>query len=245
MCIETKPSLTDSRPAFTRAELLACLCAFAVLTLVIASALATSGSRSERVACFNNLRQIGVAYGQFGLEHNDLVPWRVSTANGGNQNMIPAGLKNNLGIQFSAISNSLGTPKLLADPGDARPNLRVARHWGHASGGLRNPGYMNNAISYFLGLDGSFRVPSTVLSGDRNIAAQDGVGCSSGVQPAARVLLPIRWTNDVHGLAGNVVFFDGSAAQVDSKGLSNALSAGFPDNRDYSYLRGHLLLPTD
>lgn len=234
------PALGKRTPAFTRLELLASLAAGVLIVTLIVPALANSGARSDRVVCFNNLRQIGVAYGQFGLEHGDLAPWRVSTSEGGNMN---TPLKHNLDIQFSAISNGLATPRVLADPGDGRPGLRAASNWGHGRGGLLNAAFGKNALSYFLGLDGSFRVPTSILAGDHNVKAQHGLGCSSGIVPASQIVTPDPWTNAVHGLAGNIVLFDGSAAQVDSAGLDAALNAARRGGvADYPP-RGHILLP--
>lgn len=232
------PASDKQTPAFTRLELLACLAAIALFGAVILPALATSGSRSDRVMCFNHLRQIGVAYSQFGLEHGDLTPWRVPMHEGGNINH-PG--KSNPGLQFSVLSNSLATPRVLSDPADMRPALRPASHWGTSPGGLLHPAHGNNAISYFLGVDGSFSFPRTVLAGDRNVRAQPGVNCSSGIVPVAQVIRPALWTNDVHGLAGNVVFFDGSAAQMDSNELSETLFGRRYD--DVSSSKGHLLIP--
>lgn len=232
------PASDKQTPAFTRLELLACLAAATLLVTIIVPALATSGSRSDRVVCFNNLRQIGVAYGQFGLEHGEFTPWRVTMAEGGS---IDHPAKSNPGIQFSVLSNGVATPKVLSDPADTRPAVRPATHWGTSPGGLLNPGFRNNAVSYFLGVDGNFTLPRRVLAGDRNVRAQAGVGCSSGIVPVAQVLRPVTWTNDVHGLAGNVVFFDGSAEQVDSGGLSDAL--GVQDDVAGGSANTHLLIP--
>ena len=218
--MKPNPALLKQTPAFTRLELVACLAAIALFGAVILPTIASSASRGDRVVCFSNLRQIGVAYGQFGLEHDDRMPWRVSTSQGGNMDHP---LKSNLALQISAISNLLTTPKVLTDPADERIGLRAANNWGTGSGGLLSLG--NNAISYFLGLDGSFRVPGSILAGDRNLPAIFGQNCSSGVVPTAQLVTPATWTNAVHGLAGNIVFFDGSAARVDSAGLRAAFDA--------------------
>jgi hypothetical protein len=234
------PSLEKQTPAFTRLELLACLAAVTVLTTIIVPALANSGSRSDRVVCFSNLRQMGVAYGQFGLEHDDRPPWRVPRSEGGNADHP---LKNNIDVQFSAVSNGLATPKVLTDPGDQRGGLAAANNWGTGRGGLLNPALGRNSISYFLGLDGSFRVPTSILAGDRNVNAETGLGCSSGIIPASRIVTPNPWTNDVHGLVGNIVLFDGSAAQVDSGGLENALKNSRSGDVLDTPPRGHILVP--
>jgi prepilin-type processing-associated H-X9-DG protein len=213
-------------PAFTRIELLACLGACTLLMGIILPSLANSTSRSDLVLCVNNLRQIGVAYAQFGLEARDGLPaWRVPMSEGGNSNHP---LKNNSFVQFSALSNYLAHPGLLADPGDSRRNLNPARHWGTSPGGLWHPAHQNNAISYILGLHGDLRMPRTLLSGDRNLFASQFVSsCSSGISPVARLEgTTVRWTNAVHGVTGNLLFFDGSVEQTESNRLRETIFFG-------------------
>src|SRR5262245_60522436 len=94
------PASDRQTSALARLELLACLGAIALFGAVILPTLASSASRGDRVVCFNNLRQIGVAYGQFGLEHGELTPWRVSTLEGGNMNHP---FKGNSSTQFSVL----------------------------------------------------------------------------------------------------------------------------------------------
>jgi prepilin-type processing-associated H-X9-DG protein len=220
----------NAERAFTRLELIACIMALTLLITLIVPALANSGARSDRVTCLNNLRQIGLGYTQFGWEHQDLPPWRLPSSQGGN-NDHP--LKNNLYTQFSIISNSLAHPRHLRDPGDNRPGLAPATKWDNdPNGGIHAPNYRNKAVSYFLGLDSTFRVPRAVLGGDRNFVAEpNAVGCSTGITPASQIdTLTTAWTNDVHGLAGNLLFFDGSVDQVDSGGLQAAFGSGPVDD---------------
>jgi prepilin-type processing-associated H-X9-DG protein len=134
----------------------------------------------------------------------------------------------------------------LADPADMRRNLIPARHWGPTQGGIWNPGNQNNSVSYFLGLHGDMRMPREVLAGDRNLFASGGVsGCSSGISPVTVLEREAaRWTNAVHGLTGNVLFFDGSVKQVDSLGFREAIFTG-PANDGVAGANGsrtHLLM---
>jgi len=148
-------ALGKHTPAFTRLELLACLCVVALLTPIIGRVLAASGSRADRVACFSNLRQIGVGYAQFGLEHGDQTAWQLPIAEGGNRDYLG---KNDAFMQFAILSNYIASPKVLMDPADDRGfSTRVATSWdNHPQGGLLNSAFKNNAISYFLGLDGKY-----------------------------------------------------------------------------------------
>jgi hypothetical protein len=233
-----RKSPSHSEAAFTRVELLACVTAVILIIHIAVCALALSASRSDRVACLNNLRQIGVGYTQFGLEHNDLPPWRVSTSDGGNSDYaggIP-GLptKNVSYVQFSVLSNSLDSPRYLADPGDARRTLNPARFWTtQQNGGLYHPIRQNQSISYFIGLSGSFRTPQHVLAGDRNVATEaNASGGCAGLDPTSLILADFTsWTNDVHGLSGNLLLFDGSVKQTTSAALRQAMRRSFALSR--------------
>lgn len=135
-------------------------------------------------------------------------------------------LKNDLSFQFSILSNSLATPRPLSDPADTRAGLRSASHWGTTSGGLLHWAFGRNAVSYFLALDGHFRVPRAILAGDRNVIAVSGLGSSTLPNPHSGIVASsTAWTNDVHGLDGNLLFYDGSVDQVDSAGLRAAVGA--------------------
>jgi len=72
MCFMKKTDL-----AFTRIELLFCLLGAALLVLPAISLLASNKSESQRVICFNNLRQIGRAFQQWANDHNEKFPWQV------------------------------------------------------------------------------------------------------------------------------------------------------------------------
>jgi prepilin-type processing-associated H-X9-DG protein len=215
---------TNASHAFTRLELLACLLGCGLVMAVILPSLANSTARSDRVLCFNNLRQMGVAYSNFGLEHDGLPPWQVYTSSGGNTNHP---LKGNLYVQFSVLSNFLGSSKLLACPADTRRGHQPAIHWGTTVGGLWNPAYGDKSVSYFLGLEGLFRIPRAVLSGDRNLLGDPTPGdCFGGMRCFEVVPTTVEWTNDVHGLSGNLLFYDGSVEQTDTRRLREAFRDG-------------------
>jgi prepilin-type processing-associated H-X9-DG protein len=216
--------------AFTRLELLACIFGCGLIMAVILPGLANSTTRSDQAVCVNNLRQIGVAYANFGLEKSGgRMPWTVPPSEGGT---FDTPLGNNSFVQFSVLSNFLAHPSLLVDPGDDRRNVNPARHWGLSSGGLWNPAHQNNAISYALGLHGDFRMPRSLLASDRNLLAAAGVGgCSSGIAPATQLdRNTVRWTNAVHGFTGNLLFFDGSVEQTESTRMRALIFFGLQDD---------------
>lgn len=71
--------------------------------------------------CENNLRQIGLSFKVWELEHNDQFPFNVSTNAGGTLELCgtgPDGFDKNAIAHFLVISNELGTPALLVCPND-------------------------------------------------------------------------------------------------------------------------------
>jgi hypothetical protein len=210
--------------------------ALLLLALVALPLLASTSTRSDRVACLNNLRIVGRAFQAWGQDHGDRTPWntpyceggtKVSTPNSCNEpapTILTVGLQNNLWFQLMWVSNELSSPNYLADPSDGR--VRAAQDWGtHPSTGFLHANFRNIATSYFIGLHASSEFPESALSGDRNIQTFSGAGCSLGITPVASFAsipsFPTTslWQNGPHGWSGNVLRYDGAVEQTDSAGL--------------------------
>jgi hypothetical protein len=216
--------------AFTRAELLAVLAVLAVLTLVVLPALANSRSRSARVICANNLRQIGVAFQLWGNEHFDELPQEVSPSDGGTKQHPLAA---NVWFHLAWISNELASPKILLCSSDTG---QFARDFtADPTGGYLHPNFANRATSYFLGYNDPYFAnnPNAAIAGDRNITTTGGVAGCSRFNTALRIPLPasagVQWTRELHGDAGNVLTGDGRVQQLDSAGLRQLLKLRFDD----------------
>src|SRR5947208_2059816 len=48
--------------------------------------------RAPRINCTNNLKQLGLAYAQWGLDHQDKFPMQVSVTNGGTMEFVSSGV---------------------------------------------------------------------------------------------------------------------------------------------------------
>lgn len=196
---------------------------------MVLPSLATSHARSDRVRCFNNLRQIGNAVRHFALEHDGYPPWRIQAGEDGNYNN-PG--KHNLWFQYWWLRDLIKDPGILMDPGETRANARVAASWDFVPQGLMS--YKDNAVAYMLAVDTTF-LPQSLLVADRHISDVGIGGCSSGISTVAN--LPrnpfggpeARWLNEVHGPFGNLAFTDGSVVMADTDALRRALRA---DNGD-------------
>ncbi|HMJ65970.1 MAG TPA: hypothetical protein VK615_11520 [Candidatus Binatia bacterium] len=213
-----KRVFAKTTPAFTRIELLLCICIVLLLTLTLGRSIVTSRSRADRVQCFNNMRQIGNAYIQFGLEHYDQMPWRLDSAQGGNHDINPQ--RHSLWYQYWFVRDALKTPTILMDPAETRANARVATAWDLSETGLQR--VKDGAVAYMLGLDALPTNPRSILLTDRNVIDSGSTGF-----PLSEVRLlatQAQWFDDIHGLVGNVAFADGSIEALNTEQFRAALA---------------------
>jgi hypothetical protein len=208
---ESFKDMKTSNQAFTRIELLFCALGVGLLLIPAISLLASNKSESERVVCFNNLRQIGRAFNVWANDHDESYPWKVDQTEGG---LLHSPLAKLLWFQFDVVSNQLGSPNILVCPSDLQTPA-IADNWGNGPGGLARTGNQNNALSYFLALHASPYAGTSLLSGDRNlIPSANNVSCSFLPVSVCSQLAPydpgVRWTNSVHGTIGHLLFTDGA-----------------------------------
>jgi len=231
-----------SENGLTRLELLALVGAIMLLTLVSVPLGANVRTRTDRLVCEANLRQIGHGYQLWASDHSDRNPFLVPTNEGG---IYGVALGNNLWFQYAWISNELATPSVLACPSDTG-TTRVATDFSYSpNGGFLNPNYRNNAVSYFLGLHSFFYSPRSILGGDRNIKADaSNVGCSRAGLSFTVLFGPgfvppdCVWTNSIHGFNGNLLYNDGSVQETSTVELQTALTASETEGS-----RIHALVP--
>jgi prepilin-type N-terminal cleavage/methylation domain-containing protein len=159
--------------AFTFMELLMVLLLLGMLAALFALRFRfmTAGPQSgspgpnQTIQCRNNLKNIGLAFRVFAVDHADKFPMQLPRKAAGTQEDVASG---NVFPHFQALSNELSTPKILLCPAD---NRAPAESW---------PKLANGQVSYFVGLDAAITLPQTLLSGDRNVTL-DGKEFKSGL----------------------------------------------------------------
>ena len=239
----TRGQLDFKDSAFTRLDLLALLAGAALLAVLAVPLAAGSKPRGERIACLNNLRQVGQGFSLWVGEHGNALPWRLNYTSGGTQGHP---LVNNAWLHFSWISNELKTASILTCPSDTP--RKVTTDFSANPDGLLYGGNRNNCLSYFLGLDAALDFPQHWLSGDRNLLVSGYTsGCSSGVRLAAAIYVNkstgtpvpsnVGWTDSVHGYSGNLLYTDGRVEELSNDGFRRS-SAWADDNGSV-----HLLIP--
>lgn len=196
--------LTSSRPgAFTLVEMLCVIAIIAILAALLLPAIAQGRARGQRIQCVNHLKQMGTAFHVFMHDHQGRFPMEVSVNEGGSLELAQSGFRAGpefyFGFRhFQALSNQLGTPKILVCPADTR---QAAPHFS----ALRN-----EHVSYFVNVSARYAQPNSLLAGDRNLAVDGAAGTTlQRVDGNQR----FRWTSELHRFKGNLLFSDGRVEQ--------------------------------
>ena len=191
-----------------------------VAVLILAAAillpmLRPAEARVKRVNCINHLKQLGLFFNEWALDHNDQFPMQVSVADGGTKEI---GATGGVLTHFLALSNHL-TAKVLICPRDLSRQPAP----------LFPSGLTETNISYFVNLDAVCTNPFAFLSGDRNL--------TNGTLPSSRILelktnSAVGWTAEIHNQQGNVGLADGSVQACSRTRLREALKeSGVATNR--------------
>jgi hypothetical protein len=94
-----------------------------ILPAMLLPALSHAKGRAESINCINNMKQIGLAYRIWALDHGDEFPFNVSTNRGGTLELCAMGqdgFDSNPALHFQVISNELSTPKILVCAADTK-----------------------------------------------------------------------------------------------------------------------------
>jgi prepilin-type N-terminal cleavage/methylation domain-containing protein len=232
--------------AFTLVELLVVAAVVAVLAAFLLPALASTKPQARRVNCSNNLKQVGIAFRTWAMNHNGFMPMQTPSAVGGNSDT-DVGMRAVTGNQtssrgvskmFLAMSNELSNPMILFCPAEYESSYRQPATTFSRVGAPGTVPYTNDMnVSYFIGIDASETHPRMFLTGDHNLGGNAnpptmpylsapasgspfvslGTNFSNNMGPA--------FLNNMHFLYGNVALADGSVEWFNRSKLQAALGS--------------------
>src|ERR1043165_1720615 len=208
---------------FNLVELLVVVAIVGILAAILLPALSRAKVRSTRISCVCNLKQVGVAFRTWALDHNDSYPMQVSITNGGTMEITGNPSTPMVFAHFNVMSNELSTPKILFCPSDRDRSRVVATDFvGMPSGSGKPVAFVGDTnLSYFVGIDATDVSPQMFLTGDDNLAI-------GGVRIRGRIVTlgsdaALSWTKERHSYQGNIGLADGSVQQFGPQKLRNAL----------------------
>ena len=224
-----------SKTAFTLIELLVVLAIIALLAATLLPALASTATKTQKIYCVNNLKQIGLAFRNWESLHGGKYPMDVSYLQGGaSENLAHGGTATftQNGIQVGGSYNAADDIHVLTASNWNFPQIAgCATPSGHNLAGSQTS---QSCISYFVGADATEADPQSILSGDCNIGSGATQSGAAGLRFAALSAtastgpweIPQNaytgngntywsWTaNDLHQKSGNLLLADGGVQQT-------------------------------
>ena len=234
--------------AFTLIELIVVIAMIAILVACMLPALAAARPKVQHLTCSNNLKQVGIAFRTWAIDHNGNMTMTLASAMGGNSDTdvgvrsVQATQVASRGVSkmFLTMSNKLSTPKVLFCPAEYESSQRQPAT-SFAPSNVGNPNgvpYTNDLnCSYFIGVDAWETYPRMFLTGDHNLGGNENPPTipflSAPVNGTPFVSLGTNflanegpaWLDNMHSKQGNVGLADGSVEWFNRSQLQASLKS--------------------
>ncbi len=186
------------------------LMVLSVVTLMWLTANRAQREGAARLKCANMLKSMSLGYRIFANDNDDKFPFRVTKS-------LAFGNTTQMWHHFQAMSNELGSARILICPSDRERLPNIRREFTAGPTGLGSAG--NAAVSYGGSLDADENLPETILLIDRNLVT-NAWNLQGSVFLAGSNSPPPTWDRQMHKLCGNASLADGSVQQLTAAGLA-------------------------
>ena len=209
----------------TLVDVLVIVAVVAGVAMIILPMLARSKGRSSRIGCINVIKQVAMGLRLFANDNDSRYPDASTNITS----------STNLWKLFQLAQNDISSPRILVCSKDTEraPASDFLTGSGSSSGSFAHPSKRNLALSYFYASGADEGKPTRLLIGDRNLTRDPnrsdespGTVFLSGTQRLGSTkedFKGLRWNAKIHERGGNIAFMDGSAQQLTSHKLREAL----------------------
>lgn len=205
----------------TLIEFLAVIAIICVLASMLLPSLARPRhSGGGFLSCFNNLKQVGVAYRVWANDNGDRFPsFTAETGGGWNDYLSHTDAGTYCWTNYAVMANEMGqSPRIVTCPSDVR---KPADDFTNLA---------NTNVSYFVGIVSNASFAHAILAGDRNLGPgtipdpQFGFSPANGRGNDVLIKGPICWSQKTHSRGnpagvGNILMADGSVQQTTSAAM--------------------------
>ena len=195
--------------------------------MIILPMLARPKGHSTQIRCINNMKQVAMGLRLFANDNDSRYPDAVTN--------IASNLE--LWKLFQQAEDDISSPRILVCPSDTDRfpayDFLTETNSPTSSNSFAHPSKRNMALSYFYAAGATEDSPNRMLIGDRNLTRDPkrsdkspGTNLLTGTQRlgwTSNEVKDLRWTTGVHERGANIAFMDGSAQQLTSHKLREAL----------------------